>query len=107
MDLNLNIAGFAHHWMTAMSYDYMQTLPDLSTVMENPYFSYASFIFVLNACTANLPLPFSIITSKCIFEVGVPILFGFSVKLSVDLFQWESRLIDYVIEFHSSPLQKI
>ncbi len=78
-----------------------------NTVMENCYFSYASFIFVLNACTANLPLPFSIITSKCIFEVGVPILFGFSLKLSVDPFQWESSLIDCVIEFHSSPLEKI
>ena len=79
----------------------------LTTVMENCYFSYDSFISVLKACIANLPLPFSIITSKCILGVGLPILFGFSMKLSVDLFQWESSLIDYLTEFHSSPLQKI
>ena len=75
--------------------------------MENCDFSYASYISLLNACTANLPLPFSTITSKHIFEVGVPILFGFNVKLFIDLFQWESSLTDYVAELHSSPLQKI
>ena len=58
--------------------------------MENCDFPYASYMSVLNACIANLPLPFSIITSKHTFEVGVQILFGFSMKLSIDLFQWES-----------------
>ncbi len=75
--------------------------------MGNFYFSYASYMSVFNACIANLPLPFSIITSKCIFKVSVSILFGFSTNLSFDLFQWESSLIDYVTELHSSPLQKI
>ena len=77
------------------------------SVMENCDFSYASYISVLNACIANLPLPFSIITSKHIFEVGVQILFGFSMKLVIDLFQWESSLTDCVTELHSSPPEKI
>ncbi len=52
-------------------------------VMENCYFSYASYISVLNACITNLPLPFSIITSKHIFEVGIQIPFGFGMKLAL------------------------
>ena len=42
-----------------------------------------------------------------IFEVELQILFWFSMKLAIDLFQWESSLTDYVTELHSSPLQKI
>ena len=49
--------------------------------------SYASYVSVLNASIAHLPLPFSIIPSKHIFEVGVQILFGFSMILAIDLFQ--------------------
>ena len=75
--------------------------------MENCDFCYARYISVLNAWIANLPLPFSIITSKHTFDVGVQILLGFSMKLAIDLFQWESSLTDYVTELHSSPLQKI
>ena len=55
--------------------------------MENCDFSYARYISVLNASIANLSLPFSIITSRHIFEVGVLILFGFSMKLAIDVFQ--------------------
>ncbi len=58
----------------------------LYSTMKNYDFSYASYISVLNACIANLPLPFSIIISKYIFEVSVLILFRFSMKLSIDLF---------------------
>ncbi len=61
----------------------------------------ASCISFLNACIASLPLPFSIITSRHIFEVGVQILLGFSMKLAIDLFQWESSLADYMTELHS------
>ena len=60
----------------------------------------------MDACIVNLPLPFSIIKSKHISEVGVQILFEFSMKLAIDLFQWEYSLTDYVTELHSSPLQK-
>ncbi len=42
-----------------------------------------------------------------VFEVVVQIPFGFSMKLSIDLFQWYSSLTDYVTELHSSPQQKI
>ena len=75
--------------------------------MENFDFSDASYISVLNACLANPSLPFSIITSKDTFGVGVQILLGFSMKLANDLFQWEYSLTDYVTELQSSPLQKI
>ena len=72
--------------------------------MEKCDFPYASYMSVLYACKANLPLPFSIITPKHTFEVGVQILFWFSMKLSIDLFPWESSLTNYVTELHSSPL---
>ena len=54
----------------------------------NCYFSYASYISLLNACIANLPLPFSIITSKHIFEVGVQILFGFHIESKENLYTY-------------------
>ena len=67
----------------------MGSAPELQSVMENWDFSYSSYISIMNACVTNLPLPFSIITSKHIFEGVAQILFGFSMKLAIE---WRNLL---------------
>ncbi len=58
------------------------------TVMENCNFSHASYIICFECLYSQSPIAFlhdQMVTSKHIFEVGVQIFFGFSIKVAIDL----------------------